>query len=250
MKISVEEKCEMVTAQSIREPKVIYSAYTLRRNMRPNTFAPDTIEKMLEEKKVMSIQQIIKRAGCSPRTFYRLLQNIDHYSSYNQLRKYVTLKETPQFDKLGLWENNGIFFSKWGGVQPTIKHIVEHSKMGLSAGQINNALKIRVNNQIRELVKQMEIAKKKFGQFQIYFSADPETKEQQIQQRKQAEEVKLEGTPATRAQLIKILLTLIAHYKITAEALYTLLQEKGQKVPKRAIKWVFDKFQIEKKGSL
>jgi len=240
----------MVMARSIWAPQHISSRYTLRLNMRPNTFAPESIEKMLKEKKVMSIQQIIQRIGCSSRTFYRLIQEIDHYSSYNLLRKYVTLKETPQFDELGLWEDNGILFSKSGGVQSTIKHIVEQSKMGLSASQINNTLKIRVNNQIRGLVRQMEIAKKKFGQFQIYFSADKETKKQQIQQKKQAEDAKLEGIPATRAQLIKILLTLIEHYKITAGALYKLLQGKGQKVPRRAIIWVFDRFQIEKKGSL
>jgi hypothetical protein len=54
--------------------------------------------------------------------------------------------------------------------------------------------------------------------------------------------------PFSRSQLINIIITLIEHYTVSSTELLTVLKNKKIKVQKKAVQWIYDTFDIEKKG--
>lgn len=216
--------------------------------MRPQQYSPEMIRKLLEETKVLEIEKIIKKIGCSSTTYFRLMDEIEHFTSYNFLKRYVTLRKTPRFNQYGLWEHEGIKFSKWGGVKATLKQIVDESPAGMTVAELTQILGIRINNQLIKLLAAKKIVRKREGKFQVYFSAEQAIQQKQNQTRKDGA-TQEQQLPFSKSQLLQIILALIEHSKLSCQELIALLRNKGVKVQKKAVQWVFDTFEIEKKGS-
>lgn len=214
--------------------------------MRPTKYSKENLIELIKKEEVVTIGYINSTMGCSTSTLFRLLEQIEYYTSYNCLRKYITLKETPYFSQYGLWEYDNAFFSKWGGIQPTIKNIVDNSPMGLSVKDIANMLKVRVNNQLQKLLKKNDIIRDRQGRFQIYFSADPSICEKQMDERRENIMKKPKLPHVTRKELIQILLTIIEHYNASCEEVYDILNSKGLKFHINVVKWLFAKLDDKK----
>ncbi len=210
-------------------------------------YSAKTIREQLETRTVESIRNLIQILGCSSSTFYRLMDEIDYYTSYNHHRRYITLRDTPEFDQHGIWEYNGVRFSKWKTVPDTIVHIVNESEMGLAVYELSEMLKIRVNNQLQRLRKKDQIVRKRHGRNQIYYSADDLIRHQQIQRRhaRTAPE-EPEEEEISQWQMLQIITVLLEHSKISCEALSEMLCAKGVKIRKALIGSLFQRSEIEK----
>jgi len=207
----------------------------------------DDVLKYIREHRIVKIVQLSTYFQCSASTIFRKLRGNDYLTSYNFDRQYLTLSDIPEFDSYGLWEYQQARFSRYGGIRPTIESIVHFSKEGLSAGKINDILNLRVNNQLGLCVKEGRIVRKRYGRFQIYFSSNEQNLQQQINKRgkpriKQPQSINVDI-------IIRILVAVIKNHDADIDHLMVTLHNEGVDIPRRMVKQVFDKYEIEKKGS-
>ena len=64
------------------------------------------------KRKVLSLPELMELLKKSVATVRRRLKEWKVFSSYNHNGRYYVLPEIPQFDVLGLWKYQNIFFSK------------------------------------------------------------------------------------------------------------------------------------------
>jgi ribosome-binding protein aMBF1 (putative translation factor) len=70
----------------------------------------------------------------------RLLKRIGYFRSYTHNGKWYTLRDSPQFNRDGIWHHKNIGFSKHGSLIATIAHLVARSPCGLSARDLAQKL--------------------------------------------------------------------------------------------------------------
>jgi len=70
----------------------------------------------------------------------RLLKAIGYFRSYTHNGKWYTLRDSPQFNRDGLWHHQNIGFSKHGSLTATIADLVARSPAGLSARELAQKL--------------------------------------------------------------------------------------------------------------
>ena len=209
--------------------------------MRPVRVYKEDMLRYVEDRKVVRIAEVMSYFGCSASTFFRKLRGIDYITSYNENGRFMTLLDVPSFDDNGLWEFEEACFSVHGGVRPTVEYIVNGSERGLSAGEINDILKTRVNNQLRLCIKEGRIVKKRYGQYQIYFSSAGSIQKSQMRKR---DELFSHGINKERgfveSELFDIekvhfgyLAQLILSDSLSADDLYTMLNGMGKSIQQR-----------------
>lgn len=231
--------------------KSISNSITLCIHMKPTTIHTEDAVRLLEEYKILRTDELKKMLECAPRTLYLKLSKCEYISSINKARRYFTLAKTPEFNLLGLWECNGVMFSKWGGIKETIVKLVNSSEMGLTPTQISNLLKTKVTPQLLACLKDKKLIRIRFGRNQVYFSADEEIMEKQRNERE-----KILGKPLVRKTsrpkyindkvIINILVARIKHNETIPDKIVKTLDPMGITVSEDTVKWVFEKFDLKK----
>ena len=87
--------------------------------------------------KLADLAHSLNRALISAR---RLLKQIGYFRSYTDNGKWYTLRDTPQFNREGIWHHQTIGFSKHGSLIATIDYLVARSPSGLSARELGQKL--------------------------------------------------------------------------------------------------------------
>ncbi len=139
----------------------------------------------LQKKKVETIKNILKKFQVSRRTVHRALWKYGYYSSINFNSAYVTLKETPEFDKQRLWFYRNICFSINITLERTIKFLVSGSSSGLAVKELEGLLHTRVHNILSKLIRKGCLKRFYMGRNTIYVSSDKQIGDQQKDKRKQ-----------------------------------------------------------------
>ncbi len=236
--------------------QIKYNSITLCMNMTPTKIHTDEIVSLLKENKVLRTDEIMKMIGCAPRTLYQKLSPCDYRSSINKGRRFFTLEETIEFNTNGLWEYEGIVFSKWGGVKETIIRLVSSSKMGLTPTQFHELLKTTITPQLIECVKQKKVIRVRFGRNQVYFSADNSIAEKQIERRKKhllsqkidvKRRKKMEEKTSFEIENVHFgfLAQLLFQDAITAEDIYLILDGMGKPLERREIKEIIIRHDLD-----
>lgn len=92
--------------------------------------------------------------------FFRDLKVIGHLYSCNHAGRFYTLTDVPQFDADGLWQYQGVFFSRHGTLKATVGHLVQTADAGRTHHELQELLCVRVHNTLLDLVRRNEIAGK------------------------------------------------------------------------------------------
>jgi len=214
--------------------------------MRPVKINSKQVVNLMNDRIIITVNELAKDLKCSRNTIFNKLLEIEHITCYSHHRKYIALLQNAKFGKIGLWGYNGIWFSKWGGVKPTIEYIVNISENGLTTNEINQTLHIRANMQLGKLVKEEIIFRIKKGRNQIYFSAKETIRDIQIKKRQEIIKEDLKFQYPSNKKMIQILLAIIEHYYATYNDLFNILQLKGIGVEKNFIEWLFNKLADKK----
>ena len=153
--------------------------------MTTNTSALKVVKKYLKSSKIATLDQLKKELDTSSTmTVFRKLKCIEYLASYSHRGKYYTLNSIAEFDEIGLWSFNSIWFSRYGNLIETSKEFIDQSKAGFSAHELAKILNVEVNHPLLQLFKQNRIYREKISSSFIYFSLQPEKKKQQITMRK------------------------------------------------------------------
>ena len=142
----------------------------------------ERLEKLFHQRKCWMLAQLAQTLGYSPFSVRPFLKQIGYFRSYTQNGKWYTLRETPQFDRNGLWHHKGIGFSKHVSLTATIAHLIEHSPAGLSASELAQKLQHPCNPVLTHLHQDGQLDRVKVaGQFR-YLTKEAQQNSQQRQQ--------------------------------------------------------------------
>lgn len=149
---------------------------------------------------------------------FRRLQPLGYMSSYNHAGRYYTLDDIPDFDADGLWQHQGVFFSKHGTLKATTAHLVEIAEAGRMHEELEAVLRVRVHNTLLDLVKGKRIGREVLRGVFLYVSADRARASVQIARREQFRDAAPQRVRETGQPLvIEILLEIIRGARLVTD---------------------------------
>ena len=197
------------------------------------------------KKKILTIEKLSELLHCSNITSRRRLKQWQAFTSYNQNNRYYTLPDIPVFNKMGLWNYQGVFFSKYGTCKQTVIHFVNISKNGLSNTELAEKLGENPNSLLAHFKEILGVKRERHGRNIVYFSSSEDVYMQQKQNR--FPPVPAAGKLPPDAQAIIILVELIHHPQMSTSELAAQLQRKGHVIETGDIFALFKKHEIDKK---
>jgi hypothetical protein len=139
----------------------------------------------------------------------RLLKQIGYFRSYTHNGKWYTVRDSPQFNRDGIWHHKDIGFSRHGSLIATIIHLVARSPAGLSARDLGEKLQHPCHAVLTILHKNQVLDRVQVsGQFR-YLAV-----EQEINRRQREQTATLApSTPATSLSTQAAVWVLVEHIK-------------------------------------
>ena len=112
-------------------------------------------------------------------TVFRRLSKLDYISSCSHRGKYYSLKRIAKYSEYGLWIHKSVLFSKYGTLKNTLQILLDQSSKGYTASELNEILKIKVDDALLELIKNKIINRKKMSGVYVYLSNAPKCAKKQ-----------------------------------------------------------------------
>ncbi|MBN1600005.1 MAG: hypothetical protein JW915_00280 [Chitinispirillaceae bacterium] len=149
--------------------------------MRHKLFYTDTIKQHLEKTKYSTLDELKSITGTTvSMTIFRMLKEADYISSCSHRGKYYSLMHCAEFDHLGLWQPDGILFSKFGNLIDTVEHLVCNSEIGYTSTELRTVLSVKVKEPLMQLWVETKLARQECDGVYVYTSAEAARKRQQL----------------------------------------------------------------------
>ncbi len=185
-------------------------------------------------------------------TVFRVLSDMGYLSSCSHAGRYYTLDGLPEFDEDGLWTHGGALFSKYRTLRETIVRLVEESPAGRTHAELQERLRLRVQDTLRDLADARRIDRTQLARLYVYVSIERATAQRQIKARRDvlAKLPTPEVAPAL-ATVVEILLELVhgAGAWMEPGALAKRLGARGITVSPEQVEQVYRDHGIVKKGA-
>ncbi|MBM2850604.1 MAG: hypothetical protein HW418_3546 [Anaerolineales bacterium] len=184
----------------------------------------------------------------------RRLTLLGYFTSYTHCGRYYTLREVPQFDEFGLWHYGGIGFCRAGTLKAALVELVEKSEAGRTHQELQDLLRVRAHNKLLENVRAGRLERKQLDDKRwLYLSADASRAAKQWA-RRQAQKKRsavLLG-PLSSAMTVEVLVYVLQSSRplvlVTPEQVVRRLHHQGVSVPLEHVHWVFERYELGKKG--
>ena len=125
-----------------------------------DTLSTQPLRDLFRNTPVMTMTEIERAIpDRSRRSLYRDLTLAGYLSSYTHTGRYYTLRFVPEFDPDGLWQYQGVGFSRDGTLKATVRRLVDTSEAGRTHQDLRLRLGVRVHNPLLELVEGRKIGR-------------------------------------------------------------------------------------------
>lgn len=194
--------------------------------MAPQRLPSDRLEKLFHRRKCWMLDQLAEALGYALISVRRFLKQIGYFRSYTHNGKWYTLRDSPRFNREGLWHHKGIGFSRHGSLTATIGYLVGRSPAGLSASQLAQKLEHPCHAVLTQLHKAGQLDRLQIaGQFRYLATAQ----ELNRRQREQA----AASVPSPRSSLstqaaLWVLVQYIKNPGLSFEQIAARLQEQRE----------------------
>lgn len=139
--------------------------------MRPEKYATSRLVRWFEEMRILTWERIAQALGNPSRiTVFRKLAQLGARASYSHRGRYHTLDRLAAYDTNGLWSVRDVRFSKHGTLGETIAYLVEHSRQGYFASELETVTHVRVHNALAELHAAQRLKREQLGDQFLYLS--------------------------------------------------------------------------------
>jgi hypothetical protein len=185
----------------------------------------------------------------SRRSVFRRLSSVGYLVSYSHTGRYYTLDDVPDFDADGLWQYQGVFFSKHGTLRATTARLVEAAEAGRTHKELEAVLRVRVHNTLLDLVKSKRIGRELLDGLFLYVSAERERAAAQVSRRRQKPAAVARAAVLSGQSLeIAVLLEVIHGARLIPEPAQVVerLAAKGVGVAREQVEAVFHKHGLKK----
>ena len=205
---------------------------------------------LLKTKPVVEFQDILTALdGASSSTAFRYLQQVPYRTSYNHNGRYYTLHEASQYDRFGLLHHGDIYFSRDGTLKPTVRRLIQESEAGFSHRELQELLRVRVQNFLQALLKEREIQRERLEGIFHYLHEESEIGKAQLRRRIEriaaAKESKLELDDTI---VIRVLLVLIRYSGSMPDQVVRHLRGYSPQIALKQVDAVFARYSVGEKG--
>lgn len=156
----------------------------------------DVLRRLFQQRRIADLDVLFKTLRTeSPMSVFHRLSDLGYLTSYSHARRYYTLEEIPDFDSNGLWQCQGVLFSKQGTLKATVEHMVNIAAAGHTQIELRSRVRVHVHNTLLNLVKGKRIGRELLRGVFLYVSADAARAVMQVTCRQQQQIV---APPAAR----------------------------------------------------
>lgn len=185
--------------------------------MRKERFPAKELLSLFKRKKVSDLAEIKETLGTqSTMTAFRKLKQLCYLTSYSHRGKYYTIRDIAEFNSKGLWSFRSLRFSKYGTLMETSKGFITISEIGYSARELEEELKVSVQETLLNLHENEKIFREKMSGVYIYVSADSTIRERQLLLRRQIESIPVD-TLSIKAISHELKAAIVLFYSILDE---------------------------------
>lgn len=217
------------------------------------TTQPDfqqALRRLFNRKKVVELKHLFTTLKTHSRmTVFRKLSGIEYLTSYSQAGRYYTLQEISQFDHDGLWQFNGILFSRDGTLKQTVIRMINDAEAGQFHKELQRRLRLRVHNTLAELVEKKQIDRLILrGEF-LYINVDPACAAKQIAARTQLDQRLMATKDLDPTLIIEVLMEVIhgSIIQLDAQQVADRLMARGITINISVVEEVFRRYSVQKK---
>lgn len=179
---------------------------------------------------------------------FRRLSALGYLSSYSHAGRYYTLHDIPQFDPDGLWQYQGVCFSREGSLKATVERLVERSEAGRTHPELHARLQVRVHNTLLDLAQGRRIGRETWSGHYLYVSATPARAAAQLRLRQQQPAGLGPPPEPPPAVVIEVLLDLVhsARVRPAADRVAERLAARGLPVTVEQVEAIFSRYELKK----
>jgi hypothetical protein len=180
---------------------------------------------------------------------FRRLSALGYLTSYSHNSRYYTLRGIPQFDQDGLWQYQGVCFSRHGSLKATVKYLVEVADAGRTHHELHVRLQVRVHNMLLDLVQSRRIGRESIAGCYLYVSADPQRASSQLSlRRQQAEALEKPVRESPASVVIEVLLDVIQSAGVRPDAARVAerMAARGLPVSVDQVETIFGSYGVKK----
>lgn len=183
---------------------------------------------------------------------FRRMKPLGYLTSYNHRSRFYTLRDIPRFDEFGLWFYGNVGFCQSGTVKAAVKELVDKSEAGRTQQELQNILRVRVQNALLDHARAGRVGRKAIDQRNWLYLSHTASRAAGQWGRRQAQKKRasvLVG-PLTAAMTIEVLVEVLqsSHVLVTPEQVVRRLHHQGVSVPLEHVQWVFERYGLGKKG--
>jgi hypothetical protein len=206
----------------------------------------EALKRLFEHTKVVDISRLYRALNTtSYATVFRYLKKVGYLCSYSHAGRYYTLTHIPLFDRFGLCFFNDICFSKFGTLKVAVRHVIEKSSQGMTHKELENLLRVRTQNTIRELTKSKTVSRERISGVFVYVSADKNKSTSQLEQRQQTSIVRLQIVEPQK--IIEVLLELLHFDNWDPQKISKRLLEREVNITKVQVEEILKRYNLKKK---
>src|SRR5208283_1593376 len=140
------------------------------------------LEKLFRRRKCWMLHQLAQALDYAQISVRRFLKQLGYFRSYTHNGKWYTLRDSPDFDRDGLWHFRGIGFSKHGNLTTTIDCLLARSTAGLSASELTQKLQHTCHAVLSQLHEAGRVDRLPLAGHFRYLHRDPDLNRRQRQQ--------------------------------------------------------------------
>jgi len=199
----------------------------------------------IRAKTVVDLNSLTKQfPGRSVPSLHRDLAKLKCVTSYTDNSRYYALPETPNYDKRGLWRHGNIAFSRHGTAKETVRVLVSESPSGLSHGELQEILGIRLYNTLRALVEEKAVSSVLEGKKIVFFSGDEAVDQRQRSSRSERA-LAIADHPFNLTTVIEVLLAVFLEDRTQVEGAYNYLKSgKHHHITRKEVEEIFAHYKL------
>jgi hypothetical protein len=212
----------------------------------------DTLRDLFASQTVVDLPRIqAALGGASSMTAFRCLRQIPYRRSYNHNGRYYCLHEPSRYDRLGLWSVGDVHFSVDGSLGKTVRRLVYEMDAGATHRELQERLRVRVQNTLLTLLRRGEIERERLAQLYVYLHQDAAIRKMQLQRRGallDAGKTERSETVVPDEIVIQVLLTLLHHPGAKAAEVVRYRRGHSPPVAMEQVEAVFARYDLASIG--
>jgi hypothetical protein len=154
--------------------------------MRPPQFHSADLKRLLRERKVCTLQELMSELGTKVRmTVMRKLAELPYLTSYSDRGRFYALKACCKFGRSGLWSHRRAWFSLYGTLLETGEAFIDRSEAGYTVTELDAALHVETQPALLHLLRKSKVYREKIAGAFVYVSLRQPQRTRQLNARRQ-----------------------------------------------------------------